>query len=605
MLRFLRSGTGHTRTIWWAVAIITIFTFVGGFIFLFGARPDSLTRRRSDGAVGAVNGMPISGVEYSSALTDQRDNYHRQFGIDPAERDEKMLEVQAWRTLVTQRLLADQARALGLRANDHEIVVALETSPPSQITRIAAFQTDGKFDVSKYQQALRNPNQDWSGIEDLVKEQLPVRKLQERLMASVKLTEGELRQAFRERSDRLDAIVLLVAPPDSLKVPAPTEADLTRAYEEFKGRFSAGTRVQLEVLTIPRKYGTEEVRGARELAAGLVRRARGGEDYGQLAKDYSEGPGAANGGIVPRVLQLADFGAELAPRMLAMKPGDITDPIEEQGRFLIFKLLERSVVPGSPAPGFKIAQIIVRVRAEETSLRDQYADALKIRSRAGSQGLGAAASEKGLTTTRTAFYDYSSPPQQLFEAPEAADWGLSAKLKEVSPVFQGLEDFVITQVASRHEGGPPTREELADPLRQIAQIESRLSATQGRVNAIAAEVSRGQTLENAAKAHGFTAFAVTGLTRQSTDPRLAGEPEVVGAMFAASPGRLVGPLRTLSGWYLAKVSRIVNGTPAEYDTLKAKISNEILQRRQQAMFSGYLGDLRNKAKVIDQRTEAP
>ena len=602
MLRILRSGSKRTKAIWWAVAVITIITFVGGFVFLFGARLDPGSRPRSSGTVGSVNGDPISAAEYQNAVTEQRDNYHRQFGTDPSDRDLRMLEVQAWRTLVAQRLLAGQARALGLAPHDREVVVALETSPPQQVTRLPAFQTNGKFDPDKYRAALHDPNQNWAGVEELVREQIPVRKLQERLMASIKLTEPEMQQAFHDRYDKLDATVVQILPPAELKLPPPTEADLARAFERYKGRFSSGLRVQLEVLTSPKKFGEEEVRVARELAGSLVRRARAGEDFAQLAKDYSEGPGASNGGEAPRALQASELGPELAPRLDALKPGQITDAIQDQGRFVIFKLLDRPKIPGAPAPGFKVAEILVRVRPNEASLHDQYAELVKLRARAKSQGLGAAAAEKGLVTTKTQYFDYNNPPPQLYGSPEAADWGLGSKLHEVSPLFEGTDDFTIVQVAARHESGPPAREEITDPLRQLAELEAKVAADQPRADALAADLARGMTLEAAAKAHGLTPFTVAGLNRGTPEPRLYSVPEIVGALFTAPGGKTLGPLRGLNGWYFVRLDRQLPANAASYDSLKGQISTEILQKRQQSFFAGYVAQLRAKAKVEDQRT---
>ncbi|MGH7742983.1 MAG: SurA N-terminal domain-containing protein, partial [Candidatus Eiseniibacteriota bacterium] len=140
MLRFLRGTGGHTRAIWWAVAIITIFGFVFGFIFLFGARLDP-GARSANSDVGRINGQNISAQEFQGALVDQRENYRQQFGAEPAERDEKMVEIQAWRSIVSRRLMDGEAKKLGLGVHDPEVLIALETSPPQQVTKIAAFQT--------------------------------------------------------------------------------------------------------------------------------------------------------------------------------------------------------------------------------------------------------------------------------------------------------------------------------------------------------------------------------------------------------------------------------------------------------------------------------
>ena len=84
MLRFLRMGNKRTKTIWWILIIVTVVTFLGGFIFMFGAGLDSTQQARISGAVGAVNGKPIQREEYQAALTEQRATYLRQPFPSPA-----------------------------------------------------------------------------------------------------------------------------------------------------------------------------------------------------------------------------------------------------------------------------------------------------------------------------------------------------------------------------------------------------------------------------------------------------------------------------------------------------------------------------------------
>src|SRR5439155_12730729 len=134
----------RTKTIWWVLIFVTVITFLGGFVFLLGAGLDSSFRARASGAVGTVNGTPVSRTEYQNMLGDQREAYKRQYGADPGERDLKLVEIQAWRSLITQRLMNDQARSLGLTAHDREVVLTLQTSPPAALLALPAFQNNGK-----------------------------------------------------------------------------------------------------------------------------------------------------------------------------------------------------------------------------------------------------------------------------------------------------------------------------------------------------------------------------------------------------------------------------------------------------------------------------
>ena len=602
MLRQLRSGGKHTKAIWWLLTVVIVVTFLGGFVFIFGAGVDFGSGQRK-GIAGSVNGSPITTADYQTAITTQREAFRRQYGSDPADRDEKNTEAQAWRSVVTQKLMAGQARIAGLVAHDREVVLALETSPPQELIDQPAFQTDGKFDPEKYRAALRDPNNTfWVTFEELVRSQLPVRKLQERLLSSIKLSEPELREAYHERFDRVAATALVVPPDMQAKLPPPQPADLDRIYQEYRGRFYSSPRIDLEVLLVPMKYSDDDVRTARQFAQNLVDRVHKGEDFTQLAKDYSEGPAAAQGGVINRVVQVDELGPELGPYMNDLEPGQVSNPYQANGRFIIMKLIERVPQPGRAVSGMRLAQIIVRVRPSDTARQEQYGELQKLRARAAAlKSLGKAATEKALATTRTGFFDPNSSPPALVGTPEAGEWGFGAKLKAVSPVFDGADGYTIVQVAERHDGGLVPLEPLKETLRQIAELEARVDRAKPVADRIAQALAQGRSLEDAAKENGLTPFTVD-LTRAQADPRLAGAGETVGALFAAAPGKVVGPLHGQGAWLFARVEgRTVAPMDSTYDKAKSQLTKEILTTRQQLFFNGWMGDLRTKAKVQDLR----
>ncbi len=172
----------------------------------------------------------------------------------------------------------------------------------------------------------------------------------------------------------------------------------------------------------------------------------------------------------------------------------------------------------------------------------------------------------------------------------------------MSPVFQGVDEFLIAQVSERHEGGTATKDEVAEPLRQIAEMEQRVTAAKPKADRMAAALAQGQTLEQAAQAEGLTAMPVQNVTRATPDPRVANAPELVGALFAAPPGKVIGPIRSLGGWYFARVDE--HGAPPDsvFEKSRGQISTEVLQRKQQTFFAGFVSRLREKAKVRDLRT---
>jgi len=598
MLKYLRMGNKRTKVIWWSLIIITVATFLGGFVFLLGSGLGSGFQAAAGGALGTVNGKQIGRTEFLNSLEEQRASYRREYGSDPVERDLRMLEVQTWRSLVLQHLMLEKAKELGLDATDREVVLGLQMSPPAALANAPVFQTNGQFDYQKYQAALRDPNNNWSQFEDMMREQIPIRKLQERLLVSLKVSEGEIAEAFHDRFDRVDATIAMLPWVSTAQGEIP-DAELERVYQANKSRFMSGARTELEVLQVPKKFTDAETKAARDQAESLVRRARAGEDFAQLASDYSEGPGADEGGVVKRSFRPDEFEGEIASHIVPLQINQIADAFQDQTRFVIVK---RMPPDSATAPGnIRIAQIVVRIRADAELAAQQLEDLKKTVARARREGLGRAAAAAGLATFNTGPFETGSVPPALYAAPEAAEWAVNAKQNEVSTVFISDDQFVIAQVTRQRAAGVAPRTEVTAQVRQLAALDRGVGLAKGRADTLARMLAAGTPIEQAAPTVGATLFTVAGTSRDAPDQRISGAPELIGALFRTPAGKTVGPVRAVNGWYFARVDRSAPADTSMLVGLKGQIVSEILERRQRSFLSAFLTDLRSDAKVKDLR----
>lgn len=120
-----------------------------------------------------------------------------------------------------------------------------------------------------------------------------------------------------------------------------TEADAKADYEARKAEYTKPATVHLQQIVVRSDSKSPT------LAKDLVARARGGEDFAELAKTYTVGPNKASGGDLG-VLRKGDLAPDVEKVAFALAPGQVSDPIPTPEGFRILKVVEKtegSVVP--------------------------------------------------------------------------------------------------------------------------------------------------------------------------------------------------------------------------------------------------------------------
>ena len=604
MLSFLRGTGKRTKTIWWFLIIITVVTFLGGFVFIVGSGLGGNQIAKASGAIATVNGVNITRADFQNTLNSQRQSFAQRYGDEPGEREMQTIEVQAYRALVMNKLMDSRARSLGLKATDHEVLLQLQNNPPQALMAAPTFQTNGQFDPQKYMAAMKDPGNNWAPFEEEVRASIPVRKLQEQLFTSIKMTDGELRQEWRNRNERVTASVVALAPDRGSAAPKVTDADLQKVYEKYKGRFVSGPQRRLEVLLVPKQLGDAAVKAAADQAASLVQRIRAGESFEGLSREYSDAPGADRGGLIDRVLTPSDFGAQLGPQIALMDTGQVTEPVRDGGRFMFFKLAKKEPAGANGLPGVRVAQFLLRIKPDEEALKKQLVQLNQLRNKAQREGLGRAAVATAQTTAKTAFFDLSNPPNEISSVPAAADWAFSAKANELSPVIEALDYFAIVQLLAIKAEGATPREAIGDQLRQLAELEASIDVLKPRADALAAALKGGQTLEQAAASIGATVQKIEGITRGAQDQRLFGQTDLIGQLFAAPIGQILGPMRGLGGYAAARIESRTEPDWTAFEGAKSQFAQQLLESRQRSFLERYTSSLRAAAKVKDLRSDA-
>lgn len=125
-------------------------------------------------------------------------------------------------------------------------------------------------------------------------------------------------------------------------VPSPSKKQLRKYYDSHPGKFTSPPqqRVATILLRVDPSAPDADWQKAIEQGEGLVKRLRAGEDFAELARDYSGDVTAEDGGDMGYLHEgmLPGLPAETVSKL---KPGETSDPVTLMEGVGIFRLIDR------------------------------------------------------------------------------------------------------------------------------------------------------------------------------------------------------------------------------------------------------------------------
>jgi peptidyl-prolyl cis-trans isomerase SurA len=120
------------------------------------------------------------------------------------------------------------------------------------------------------------------------------------------------------------------------------EEELKDYYAKNKNKFRLIAKVHLATIFLKKEdpSNQEETIALLRKAEDIVFRLKKGEDFGEMAKKFSQGPGAEEGGDLG-IFKTSQLDPDLLKVLKDMIPGDVTRPIIRPAGIQIVKLLER------------------------------------------------------------------------------------------------------------------------------------------------------------------------------------------------------------------------------------------------------------------------
>jgi peptidyl-prolyl cis-trans isomerase D len=618
----------HRDWLKWSLGLVCV-AFVLFYIpdFLKGTGADAA----SSDTIAKVEGHEITAGEFRRTYQAQLQAYRSAYGANMNDQLLKQLgiEQQILQQMVDERAALAEAERLGITVSDEEV--------RQRIFAMPAFQENGGFiGEQRYQQLLRmqRPPMMPSEFETNVRRGLTVEKLRASLTDWLAVPDKELEEVYRRRNDKIKlAVVTFNA--DSFRGQATaSDADVASHFEAHKDDFKISEKRKIRYLLLDidairakvvvppadiekaynssiEQYTTpEQVRASHILlktegktdadvkakAEAILKQAKAGADFAELAKKNSEDESnAKNGG------DLDYFGRgrmvpEFDQAVFAMQPGQISDLVKTQYGYHIIKLVDKkSAATRSLA---EVRQQLTDQLAYERA-QAQAADlAAKLEKQVSKPAdLDKVAKAEGLTVQESGFFAREEPILGLGPAPEATNKAFEMKPGDVAGPLRASRGFVFETLVAKQDPYVPKLDEVKERVRdEVIKQKARDLSTQ-KAAELAAKLKAAPDFEKAAKAAGFEAKTTELIARDAPLPDLGAAPAVEDAAFKLPVGAVSTAIATDNGTAVVKVLDKKEVTADEWSTAKDRFRDEQLTERRNRFFSAYMVKAKQKMKI--------
>ncbi len=597
---FMRSIRANTK---WIMMVMAV-AFAAWLVFEGIQQRDQATVLGVNPVVAIVNGEQVRNVRWNEAYGVALDAARGQAGRPLTDEEQRQVEREAWDAMIRDVLVEQEIQRLGIEVTESEIRQAFRTSPPPDLVRHPAFQTDGRFDYAKYQQFFSDPTVDEQlllQIEAYYRSTLPRTRLAQQISGGAAVSDGEVWQAFRDQNETATVTYVTVRPADVVDASEieVSESEARAYYREHREEFARPATATVRLASFSTTPSAVDTAATEARADSLVRSIREGDvSFADAAAEFSaDSLSASRGGELGR-FGPGDLVEPVAEAVAGLAAGDVSDPVRTPQGYRILRVEARD------ADTVRLAHILIPVTLSDEGEDELFQRMDEFEGIALLRGLKAAGEETGVPVredvTLTDGFDFVPGAGSLGVA---VDWALAqdTPLDEASEFFENGSGYHMVEVVSRSEAGTFAFDEVRPRIEETLIARKRAERARGIAAERLEQIRAAPSLEEAAAALGWPLDRAGPFTRSQFVAGLGRGTEAVGAAFGAEPGAITGPYDADEAVVVMRVDARTPADPNAFAVVKNQLRSQMEFQESQLAITRWVEALRESAEVVDQR----
>ncbi len=583
--------------------------------------------------VAEVNGSIITLDDYRSTYTNLVEQVRQSFGNNVNDELIQTLGLpkRALDQLIDRALMLQAAEKLSIQVSDDELA--------QSIGSIGAFQTAGVFDNQRYLSMLSRTQLTPEAFEVQQREAMVINKLQGFISGNIKVSDTEAQQWYKWNNTEVDLDYVLIEP-QQIKNIKPTAEEIQSHFEANKEKYKTDPELKIRYLYLnPQNYldklkileediadyyesnldkfrtpqtvqarhilmrvdqnaTPEQVKDARQRIEDVLKLARDGQDFAELAAEYSEGPTKSKGGDLG-TFRRQDMVKPFSDKAFSMQAGEISEPVRTDFGWHIIKVEKVNPATVQSLDEAR-TEIEDKLKADRSrNLAYDEAEAVFDATFEGQQFIDIA-KERGLKMINTDFFTQKKGPAGTQNARQLAEAAFKLPLNEVSEIQDLGNGYYLIEALEKRPAQIPELKDVEAEVKKDLIKEKKDAEALRQAQSILTELENDTTLTAAADKLNLKAQTTGLFKRNDSIPGIGYESEIAGAAFKLSDSDAFHkePIKGQKGVYVIKFKDRKEPSLEGFEKEKSDIKARLLQQKSFKAVETWLNRIKEESEIV-------